>query len=136
MARTINASRLAEAIRQLQQERQSLQSRIDQIDRIFAQCGISIPAAAPRGTAMAARREGGRQRAGRKGRFPTSANQSLLDLIGKAGKGGIGSGQIVKHWKSEGRAGQPYVVLRYLVKQGKLKKKSVKGPRDSQYTIA
>jgi hypothetical protein len=150
MARTVNPNTLASLIQKLHQERARHQQRVDEINRIFERCGISAAGeSAPvrRGPGRPARsaqsdsaepsangRRGRRRR--RRGRFGTSGTTSLVEFIKKAGRGGVGSSEIAKHWKGEGRAGQPYITLGHLVKSGKLKKKSVQGQRGSQYFAA
>ncbi len=146
MTRGINPVRLANVIKKLQEERQVLQRKISDIDAIFAKCGISAAAGtAPRrgrppraGKAAAA--AGKRGRGGRRGRvrqkFETSGAQSILECVKSGGRGGVSSSAISQHWKSEGRAGEPFVTLGHLCKAGKLKKKKLRGQRGSQYTLA
>lgn len=142
MARGINPTRLATVIRKLQQERQNLQQRIDEIDSIFGECGITVTATAARGRPGRPPKMtgGGSQRGARRGRrrrrsFATSGTQSILGFVKQAGRGGATSSEISKHWKGEGRAGEVYITLGQLVKTGKLKKKSLKGERGSQYSL-
>ena len=130
MARGINPTRLTGIIQQLQQERREHQRRIDQIGAIFTKCGIAPPAA---GAAKTAGKRG-RPRRGRK-RFDKSGPQSILDFIQANGQGGASSAELSQHWKSEGRTGEPYITLGHLVKQKKLKRKSLKGQRGSQYKL-
>ncbi len=145
MARGVNPSRLASVIKQLHSERQDLQRRIDEIDNIFAQCGITAGAApakrgpgrpAGTGAAMSENGAGGRGRRRRRGKFGTSGTTSVLEMVKAAGKGGASSKEISEHWKSQGRSGDAYITLGQLVKTGRLKKKSVAGQRGSQYFAA
>lgn len=137
MARDINPGQLAKTIQSLQQKRAEYQRKIAEIDEVFARCGITpgsgaAPARAARPAAAPAKRRGKRRR----GRFAKSAGQSLIDLVRSAGKKGVSSNELAKHWKTEGRAGQPYVALGQLVRTKKLRKENLKGQRGSQYFAA
>jgi hypothetical protein len=154
MARSITAE-LSSLIEQLQGERLGHVRAIAEIDEVFSKFGIqpretprrgrpprAFTAAAPAsaggaliGAAAAAPTRGRRGRRPR-GRFGTSGTQSVVDFVAKAGKGGASSSQISKHWKSEGRAGEPFVTLAQLIKTKRLRKQAVKGQRGSQYFSA
>lgn len=144
MARTINPAALSGMIQKLQQERQKLQGRLDQIDQIFAECGISAVAAAPvrrgpgrpPGSGKVGRPPGRPAGRRKRGKFATSGVDSILKLVKEGGKAGVASALISKHWKAEGRAGEPFVTLGHLCKSGKLKKKSIAGQRGSTYFAA
>lgn len=137
MPRGINADKLAATIKNLQKQRQELQREIDRIDAIFAQCGIgSAAAAAPQVRTVAAAPSSGGGRRRTRGKFAKSATQSLLDVIKAAGKKGATSNELSKHWKNEGRAGEPYVALSQLAKSKKIRKQDIKGQRGSLYFAA
>src|SRR5205085_1633430 len=143
MPRSINPKTIASMIQKLQTERARAQERVEQIDSIFQQCGITGPAeparrgpgrprknaSTPAGAAPST--NGRRGRRGRRGRFPTSGTESLLNLVRGTGRGGVSSADITKHWKGEGRSGQPFITLGQLVKSGRLKRKGLKGQRGS-----
>ena len=136
MPRGIDPDRLAATIKNLQKQRQELQREIDRIDAGFAQCGIGpAAAAAPQARASDATSRSGRQRRTR-GKFAKSATESLLEVIKAAGKKGVTSKELSKHWKNEGRAGEPYVALRQLAINKKVRKEDLKGRRGSQYFAA
>lgn len=132
---------LGAIIERLQSQRQEHADAIERIDGIFARYGIQPAAGKKRGRpagrpAAAAPKTQGRKRRRRRGRFGTSGTASVLDFVRQAGKGGASSRDISKHWKSEGRAGEPYITLGQLVKGKKLKKQAIEGGRGSKYTLA
>lgn len=136
MAKTLG-DELAAVIAHLQQQRQEYVAALAEIDRIFKRCGIE-PAPAPKPSRQgrrAAKQPTARARR-RRPQFSKTATQSILDLVRQGGRKGVGSSAIAAHWKSEGRAGQPYVTLGKLVKARKLRRQDLKGQRGSQYFIA
>jgi hypothetical protein len=60
----------------------------------------------------------------------------VMRLVQQAGANGISGAELDKQWKKQGRAGGVYNILGALGKDGKVKKKSVKGQRGSTYTAA
>ena len=140
------AKELATLINRLQSERQEHLDAIDEIDATFGQFGITVPAkkrrGRPRKTVRTARPAKPRQAAkvAKKGKrkarrqFPMSGLDSVLAFVKKAGKKGVTTAEIVKHWKSDGRSGNGYKALGELVKAKKLKKEKIKGAKGSRYT--
>ena len=66
------------------------------------------------------------KRKAKRGSFGTTATESLLTFVKAGGPKGRASGEISKHWKSEGRSGEAFVTLGQLVKAKKLKKVKAK----------
>lgn len=130
---------LGAIIDQLQRERDDHRKAIEAIDALFGRYGIRPAERKRRGrsastaAAKPARKPG--RRRGRR-RFGVSGTQSVLNFIRQAGKSGAASNQISRHWKAEGRSGEPYITLGQLVKAKKLKKQSIPGERGSRYTLA
>jgi hypothetical protein len=145
------AKELASLIATLQSERQEHVDAVAQIDATFQQFGITAAAPAkrrgrPRKTtaaakpAKAAKSVGAAPKAvkkakkGKRGSFAISGLDSILGFVKQAGKKGAKTGEIVKHWNSEGRSGDGYNTLGELVKAKKLKRENIEGERGSRYT--
>ena len=69
-------------------------------------------------------------------KFKITGPESILAFVKNAGKQSVTTAEIVKHWKSEKRAGDGYNALGELVKAKKLKKQKIKGAKGSRYTAA
>jgi hypothetical protein len=69
-------------------------------------------------------------------KFKITGPESILAFVKNAGKQSVTTAEIVKHWKSEKRAGDGYNALGELVKAKKLKKEKIKGAKGSRYTAA
>lgn len=138
------AKELSSLIDRLKRDRQQHVDAIAEIDSIFQQYGISAEGAPSVGKRRPGRPpgSGSRTKPGRRGRkrtrgkFATSGNDSVLSFVKAAGKKGVSSADVAKHWSSEGRAGGPFVALRNLETKGEIKRSSVPGQRGSRYTSA
>lgn len=146
MAKTTTTSQLASAISRLHAERQEHLDAISEIDAIFDQFGITAAApkrrGRPRKTARRTRAirkaakkvRRGKRKARRK--FATSGPNSILAFVRQGGRKGRTTGDIIRHWKSEGRGAGAYVLLGKMVRERKLKKENLEGQRGSRYTVA
>lgn len=137
------AKQLANTISQLQAERRTHMDAVERIDALFLQFGIQAAerkrpgrppgvksAATPASPAVIGRPAGKRTRR----TFAKSGLDSIFDFVSDKGTKGATTGEINKHWKSEGRAGSAYVTIGQLVTKRKLKKRDLKGQRGSCYT--
>lgn len=135
------ARQLQDTIARLQDRRRTLVAELAKIDDLCARYGIQLgeskrpgrPAGRAAGTAPKAARGGGRRK---RGRFAKSAHVSIVDFLKSVGAKGATTGEINKHWLSEGRAGSAYVTLGQLTKARKIKRQNIKGARGSRYTVA
>ena len=127
-----SAKALEDAITKLHQERQTHLKAIEKIDALFDKLGIV--SSSNKKTATFSPIKGGATRRRRSHRFEISGTASILAFVKKGGPKGVPSSAIVKHWKSEGRAGDGYTTLGQLVKAKKLKKQNIKGQKGSVYT--
>lgn len=123
-------------IRKLQDQRQAHLDAIADIDNAFSSLGIKPPKrrGRPRGGKKAtAGRKVGEKRVAKKARrrkkFKMSAAASVLAFVKNAGKKGVTSSDITKHWKAEGRGAGCYNTIGTLVKEKKLKRQAIKGKR-------
>ena len=144
---TDTAAQLTSLIAKLQAERQEHADAIAEIDATFERFGISHSAPKRRGrprkvaTSKVSSQVGlakhpkKRTRRGRR-KFAVSGSDSVLTFVKNAGKKGTTTSEIVKHWKSEGRAGDGYTLLGQLVKAKQLKKEKIEGAKGSRYTVA
>lgn len=153
MAKT-PANELARLIKSLQNERATLIAKIEEIDATFASFGIeadatlTVPA---KGKKKAKKKAGSRgpgrppktgkkktskkkgKRRGR-GSFAKTGEQAVLDFVKSAGQ--PNSKEVNAAWTKEGRAGRADNMLTKLVKEGKLKRVTVKDERGSRYKSA
>jgi hypothetical protein len=112
---------------------------VERIDALFKQFGIHPSngrrPGRPSAAVKNARRPGRPPRRKRTRKtFSRSGLESVLDFVKGRGAEGATTGEINKHWKSEGRAGTAYVTIGHLVKDRKLKKRRLVGQRGSRYT--
>ena len=124
---------LKSLIAKLQADREAHVEAIARIDEAFGTLGIQLPAKKgprPRGTPTKAvtRR--------RRRKFKTTGNESILSFVKAAGPKGVTGGQIVQHWKAEGRGVGCYNLLGKLIKEKKIKKQKLKGEKGSLYVAA
>jgi len=130
--------RLASLVSELREEREAHVSALARIDAVFEQLGIAPTAPKrlgrpPRAAAVVPLASPGGRRRPRK--FKMTGNESILAFVRNAGKKGATTGEIVRHWKSEGRSGDGYTALGELVKAKKLKREPLKGQRGSRYML-
>jgi len=138
--------RLEETISGLQERRRALIDQLADIDELFAKYGIQVqergrpgrkpgrrPGRPPKAAAAGAKP--GRRGRRKRGVFKMTAHESITGFLRSRGDRGATTGEINKHWHSEGRAGSAYVSLGQLVKQRKVKKENLKGQRGSRYTL-
>jgi hypothetical protein len=142
MSQVSLADELNQAVSKLQKERKEHEAAIQEIDSVFERLGITPPARKRRGRPPG-RKTGARKPAraakparGRRKRrtFKVSGLQSVLGFVKAARVNGRTTGEIIQHWKSEGRSGDGYTTIGELVKAGSLKKEEMKGERGSRYT--
>jgi hypothetical protein len=173
---TAKIKELASIVAKLQNERQSHEDAIAEIDAAFEEMGIAPGPVRRRGKKPGpkpgSKRGGKKKTAGRKKkstkrkyvkkktgkkktakktsakkrtgkrkgntgkRYAESGTAMVMRLVQQAGANGISGAELDKQWKKQGRAGGVYNILGALGKDGKVKKKSVKGQRGSTYTAA
>ena len=152
MPRVNFARQLTSMINKLKAERQKHADALRSLDEIFEKIGITTHLAEeeekPRSRRPPGKRRPGRspkkanapttaiKKGGGRGKFKTSGNDSIMAFVKKAGKKGVTTGEIVKHWKSEGRSGDGYNTLGQLVKEKKLKRQKIEDGMGSRYTTA
>ena len=149
MPRVGFAGQLTSMIRKMKAERQKHVDALRRIDNIFESLGImtGLVEETPRRGRPPGKRGPGRPRKaerngqaapvrrGRKRRkFETSGADSVLAFVKDAGSQGRTTGEINRHWKSEGRAGNAYVTISQLVKAKQMKRKNMPGERGSRHT--
>jgi hypothetical protein len=143
MAETAN--QLSAVIAKLQSERQVHVDAIGEIDSVFERFGITPSVKKRRGRPPGKKQVAKRRRAkaakparGKRKRrkFEVSGLQSVLGFVKAARVNGRTTGEIIQHWKSEGRSGDGYTTIGELVKAGSLKKEEMKGVKGSRYTAA
>jgi len=155
MASNSKADDLAQAVSELQAQRQHHLDEIERIDATFAQYGIvpesgSAPATPPRSTPQ---RGPGRpakkkkkstktstrgKKAARKKkrgavRFNRTGEDSVLAFV--QSHGNPTAKEVNEHWQSEGRGGKADNALGKLVREGKLKRIKNKEGRGSRYRL-
>tara|TARA_Y100000589_G_scaffold320768_1_gene351055 strand:+ start:479 stop:1060 length:582 start_codon:yes stop_codon:yes gene_type:complete len=158
MAKTAAANELLKLVKKLQDERASHVKAIEAIDLTFQQLGIGAAAPAvpvapakksrrgrPKGSvnkktaAKAAAKKAPAKKtpakkSGKRTRktFEVSGDESVLAFV-KA-NAGCSTAQVNEHWTTEGRSGKADNALGKLVKEGKIKRKNIKGQRGSTYS--
>lgn len=124
---------LQSLVAKLQADRKAHLDAIAQIDAAFEAFGITMPKT---------KRGKGKKKAGttkktdkatKRKKFKTTANELVLATIKKAGAKGATGVQIGKSWKAAGRPGDAYNTLSSLVKEKKVKREKIKGSRGSVY---
>ncbi len=144
-ASTVNE--LSALIAKMKKERASYEAKIAEIDAAFASLGIDPDTSAPKkrgpgrprkaaGKQKVAKKKVTKKRAGRKkrGTFKKTGEQSVYDFV-KANPDAT-SASVNKHWSGEGRGGRADNTLTKLVKEGKIKRKDIKGQRGGTYRAA
>ncbi|MEX0654717.1 MAG: hypothetical protein WD534_04680 [Phycisphaeraceae bacterium] len=147
MARQKTADELSKLIDGLRTERKEHEKAIAEIDKTFARFGIETDGAPVRrgrkpgpkpGRTKTTHTKGKKKtkRAGRQKRrtFPRTAEESVTNFVKQHGK--PNAAEVNKHWRKEGRGGKADNTLTKLVKEGKLKRVSVKGERGGRYQVA
>ena len=115
-------------ISKLQEDRQGHQDAIARIDEVFATLGIQREVKKKRG-----RKPGVTKTTKTRGKFKTTAKESVLTFVKAAGSNGVTGAKIVEHWKGEGRKSGFYNALGVLTKAKKIKKQKLKGQKGSLY---
>jgi hypothetical protein len=142
MAESTTASQLAEALRQLQAERQGHADAIRAIDQAFEELGISaMPAkrrpGRPKGaTKTAAEAKNVAKKAAKRGTGGSSkrtANDFVLGLFTGAKK--LTTAQIIAEWRKAERGSKADNTLSKLVGDKKLKREKIKGGQGSWYSL-
>ena len=148
MAKETTSARELEAIvAKLHKQRQAHVDAIAEIDSGFAEFGIKPKKRKRRGRPpkVKTRNTKTRTKKGakkvvktrkRRKRRKVSGPQSILAFVKQAGEKGATGAEIVKHWTSEARKGGAYTTISKLVKDKKLKKRTIKGQRGSRYAVA
>ena len=143
MAESTTASQLAEALKQLQAERQGHADAINAIDQAFKELGISaLPAkrlpGRPKGakTKTAAGTKSVANKAakrGTRGSYKKTANEFILGLFTGGKK--LTTAQIIAEWRKAERSGKADNTLSKLVSDKKLKREKIKGGQGSWYSF-
>ena len=149
-------AKLKSLVERLQKERQAHVNAVAEIDAGLEAMGIETQSAGGRPVKRAGKRKPGRPKSKKaskstrakktkkskkskrrkRGQFAKSGLDSVVSFVKQQGKNGATGAQITKHWKTEGRAGNPYNTLGLLVRHRKLKRQNIKGERGSRYTAA
>ena len=129
---TTRLEELKSLIARLQADRQAHVDAIAQIDESFGALGIH-PQIRKRGRLRGAPLPATKTRRPRR-KFRTTGTESVLAFVKAAGPKGVTGGQIVQHWKTEGRGDTCYHTLRELIKAKKIKRQKMKGQKGSAYT--
>ena len=124
-----SAQSLIQMVNKLRQERSGHVAAVEEIDRALTGLGISLKPSKRRGRPKGSRNKPKRRRQ----RFSQTATEFVLGMMGKKG---LTSAQVNAKWKESGRKGVANNTLTALVKEGKLKRKSVKGQRGGVYLRA
>ncbi len=139
----ISPVNLAERINQLQAQRQEHAEAIAQIDQALQQIrslvdpligrrGAPVKAmpVAPVSQVSAPPTRGGRRR---RRSFPLTGEESVLQFVQE--RGNPSTGEIVAHWRSEGRGGKADNALTRLVAERQLNRDANTDGRGSRYTL-
>ena len=125
---TTQLEELKSLIVKLQEDRQGHLDAIARIDEVFATLGIQPEVKKKRG-----RKPGVTKTTKTRGKFKTTAKESVLTFVTAAGSNGVTGAQLVQHWKGEGRGAGCYNALGKLIKEKKIKKQKLKGQKGSLY---
>lgn len=146
MANTSPAPSITQRVQRLLDERRRHMDQVAVIDKTLGQIhsllGLSGKATAggfgsaakPAGTKAPVGRppgKSGKRRRRRRGRFETSAEQSILSFVQK--QGNPSTREIQAHWQGEGRGGKADNTLSKLVKSKKLNREPLPNQRGSRY---
>jgi hypothetical protein len=123
---------LKSLIAKLQGDRQAHLDAIAQIDEAFATLGIKVQVE-KRGRQRGAPLAGVKKRRRRR-KFKITGAESIIGFVKAAGGKGVTGGQIVQHWRAEGRGASCYNMLGKLIKAKKIKRHKLKGQKGSAYT--
>ena len=148
---TSTQAQLASLIQKLQTERQEHLDAVADIDATFERFSISVAPVKRRGRPRKNAKPGPRRSVAAKaaktatpakkgkrkarGQFTMTAEQTILTFVKAAGKKGVTTSEIVKHWRSEGRSGDGYTKLGELVTAKKLKREKITDGQGSRYTV-
>lgn len=148
-------SELASVVEKLREERQTLATRLEEIDDTFQQLGIAIepdaagssfPATSRRNKKAGKKKGPGRPRKStttatrkktkgrRRGSFPRTGEESVVAFVNELGQ--ATAGEVNKKWRGEGRGGSADNTLGRLVKRGDLVREDVPGQRGGIYKPA
>jgi hypothetical protein len=119
---------LKSLISKLQADRQGHLGAIAEIDEAFATLGIQPEVKKKRG-----RKSGVAKKTRTRGKFKTTATESILTFVKAAGSKGTTGAKIVQDWKAEGRKAGCYNALGKLIKEKKIKRQKLKGQKGSLY---
>lgn len=141
MAKSNVGNELAKLISRLRAERGELVQKLQEIDQLCDQLGISKEALAQapiirerKARAPKADKPAGRGRR-KRGSFEKTGEQSVIDFV--TANGPSTSAEINVHWTNEGRGGRADNTITKLVQSNKLKRLDpVPGERGGKVTVA